>query len=569
MNIPSVEKEIHRHLSLCFLVVALLSSFLSEMSAQVAVMQRPNVLFILADDIGWNDIGIYSSVASPGKDTSKVIRTPNIDSLAQAGMRFTDAHTPMTLCAPNRFSFLTGSNPYRNGRTGGSWGLSSSSGFSAGTASTGSVGKHLTLGDVMKAAGYATTFLGKTHLGGTAYTNAGEEIHKIRWRKSRTNPFLEMDYARGIDDSICRHGFDYALTLEDGIQGPPYAWFLNGKFKPIDPLKPADNSSVKDWKRQKPHKAGKNGISEFAHKPFMGDVDYDSSQIGVRLAREAVNFIGRHQRANKSAGKQTPFFLYYSPEAIHWPHTPPIDFDGDPTTIDVPVKGVTPGPTSDMIYALDLQVGAILEKLKDEGILNNTLIIFTSDNGGLKPTVANFGEAEHDTTGVLRGQKATVYEGGHRVPFIARWGDGTAAGSKIAPGKVNHHLIAAHDWVATLYELTNQSIREGQAMDSVSLLPTLLGKHPAEKPIRDFMSMGFPGIRAGDYFLLCERKKSNKPIELYNLEQDISQTKNLISDPAQKDRIRELHALMLKHNNCDGRDMSEERSTPAFKVAAN
>lgn len=486
--------------------------------------------------------------------------------LASRGMMFTDAHTPMALCAPNRFSLLTGSNPYRNGRAGGSWGLSASSGFSAGTERTGKVGKHLTVGDVMQAAGYKTAYIGKTHLGATAFHQNGKPIHMMRGNRAKTeSPFYDMDFSRRIEDGVPEHGFDYALTLEDGIQGPPYAYFENGRFKPIDPSKAADNSSVKDWKKQKPHAVGNNGVSEFAHKPFVGDVDYDSSQVGITLTKKAVEFIDQHERSNEKRRGRTPFFLYYCPEAVHWPHTPPIDFDGDPTTIDQPVKGVTPGPTSDMIYELDLQVGAIIQKLKDEGILENTLVIFTSDNGGLAPKAVRFGDAEHDTTGVLRGHKATTYEGGHRVPFIAMWGDGTRDGSKIAPGTVNTQLIAAHDWVATLYELTGQDMDEGQAMDSVSLLPVLLGRQSISEPIRDFLQFGFGGIRVGDYFLLCDRKTA-RPTELYDLSKDLSQTTNLIGETTQQQRIKTMQAMSLKYDNRDSKDLSEPRSTPAFKV---
>ena len=530
--------------------------------AEAGDTERPNVVFIVADDIGWNDIAAYSSIASPGHDTSSVVRTPHIDEMARRGMMFTDAHTPMALCAPNRFSLLTGSNPYRNGRPGGSWGLSSSSGFTTGTDRTGKLGRHLTAGDVMQTAGYKTGFVGKTHLGASAFDLNGRELWKTRTKNKadKHDLFLNMDYSHKVEDSISEHGFDYAFTMEDGIQGPPYAYFENGLFQPIDPGKPADNSSVKDWRKQKGHVVGNNGDSGFAHGPFVGDVDFDSSQVGIRLADKAVEFI------DQASHEKQPFFLYYCSQAVHWPHTPPIDFDGDPTTIDQPVKGVTPGPTSDMIYELDLQVGAILQKLKDEGILGNTLVVFASDNGGLKPSVVKVGQAEHDTTGVLRGHKATFFEGGHRVPFIAMWGDGTSAGSKIAPGAVNHQLIAVHDWVATLYDLTNQNMDDGQAMDSVSLLPTLLGRRPLDQPIREFMEFGFGGIRVGDYFLLCDRNNPHQASELYDLSNDLAQETNLIDDPNHQERIKSMLTMSLEFNNRDRKDLSEPRSTPVFRA---
>lgn len=543
-----------------FRVSVMLLSMVAATGASFGA-ERPNVVFIVADDLGWNDVGVYSDYASPGADTSTVIRTPTIDWLAHNGMMFTDAHTPMALCAPNRFSLLTGSNPYRNGRPGGSWGLSASSGFSAGTDRTGEAGRHLTSGDIMRRAGYSTGYVGKTHLGGTAFDLEGNELWKARGKAHSKKLFRNMDFSRRIEDSMVEHGFDYAFTMEDGIQGPPYAYFRNGTFTPIDPRKKPDNTSIRQWKRQKGHRIGNNGESEFAHGPFVGDVDYDSSQVGITLAQEACEFIDRH------SGKDQPFFLYYNSQAVHWPHTPPLDFDGDAQSIDLPVKGETPGPTSDMIYEIDLQVKAIVDKLRDDGVLNETLIVLTSDNGGLKPSVADFGSAEHSTVGVLRGHKATFYEGGHRVPFIAMWGDGTAAGSRILPGTVNHQLIAAHDWIATLYDLTDQRMDAGQAMDSTTLLPALLGEHPIDEPVREFLSFGFPGIRVGDYFLLCERKQPNRPKELYNLAEDIEQQNNLIDAPDQQSRIASMLATMKRHNNCNARDLSEERSTVLFNAA--
>lgn len=431
----------------------------------------PNVVFILADDVGYADLGIEGGT----------VPTTNIDSLAVQGIRFTDAHSPAALCAPSRYSLLTGSYPYRNGRPGGSWDVNNSSAFSVNGDRT-KAGRHITVGEIMQNAGYKTAFFGKMHLGGDVFNKDGEVIRE----KNKLNT---MDFSRGVKDALNAHGFDYWLGLLSGIQHEPYAYFENGNYRPVDLRSPATNESTRLLKNGF-YRVSENGLSEIVEAgniPARGDINYDSSQAGIILTNGAVEFIDHHLKENEETGKDQPFLLYFSSQAIHVPHTPPFDFDGDPRTIDEQVSGKTGAVTSDMLYELDLQVGKILDKLKEEGILENTLIIFTSDNGALWPRVTHYGNPEHDNNGPLRDYKASIYEGGHRVPFIAKWGDGTEAGSVIKPGTISDQLIIGHDWVATLYELTQQDMQEDQAKDSASLLPILKGDQPENDPLHEFI----------------------------------------------------------------------------------
>ncbi|QQE12339.1 sulfatase-like hydrolase/transferase [Planctomycetota bacterium] len=520
-------------------------------TAATAGEGMPNVVFILADDIGYGDLGSYGSN----------LATPNIDKLASQGMMFTDCHSPDALSAPTRFSMMTGSNPYRNGRPGGSWNINNSSAFSANASHT-AAGKHLTVGDVMQSAGYKTAFFGKMHFGGDAYTTSDELVRD----QSQIN---EIDMSRKIDDSINEHGFDYSYGLQSGIQYAPYAFFENGKFAPIDPSKPADNSSVHLVPR-KTVVSGPNGDSQTAGpNPALADVDYNSSQVGIQLSDKAVGFIDNHLENDGDK----PFMMYYASQAIHVPHTPPIDFDGDPSTIDQPVKGATGGVTSDMILELDMQVGKLMDKLEDEGIAENTLVIFTSDNGGLDPykTSAAYGDVEHDSTGELRDWKSSVYEGGHRVPFIAKWGDGTDAGSIITPGSTSDQTIGGIDWVATMYDLTGQAVMADQAMDSATLLPELLGQN--DEVIHEmFMSFGGPGktgpdalnkkgkeaaVRLGDLVLLVTN--DGTAIELYDLGSDLKQEINLIDQAEYADEVAVMREFYLDHN-----EQTEARTTEAL-----
>lgn len=507
----------------------------------------PNVVFFLADDVGYGDVGAYGGV----------VPTPNIDRLARDGMRFTDAHSPAPLCAPSRFSLLTGSNPYRNGRPGGSWDINFSSGFSAGAAHL-EEGRHITVGEILQRAGYRTAFLGKGHLGGDVFDADGKVIRE----KDKLNT---MDFSRGIRDSLNEHGFDYSLLLPSGIQHEPYAFFENGRYWPIDPNSPPDNRSTV-LRRNGEYQVTDNGTCEIVEAekvPARCDVNYDSSQAGRILTEKGLQFIDDHLATNRREGRNRPFLLYFSSQAIHVPHTPPIDFDGDPEVLDRPVRGITGGRTSDVLYELDMQLGALVAKLRDEGLLENTIIFFTSDNGALWPNVVQYGDPRHDNNGPFRDYKASVYEGGHRVPFIVRWGDGTPAGSKVAPGSISDQLVIGHDWVATMYELTGQQMAEDQAMDSASLMPILTGKQKG--PLREFAihqsGYAYDGaIRDGSMVLLVD--KEDKATELYDLANDIAQERNLIADPKHSELVARLHAKFLRYNDHNDKTFDEPRTTP-------
>lgn len=516
-----------------------------------AASNAPNVVFILADDVGIGDIGIYG-----GK-----FPTPNIDKLAQQGMRFTDAHSPAALCAPSRFSLLTGSYPYRNGRPEGSWDINYSSGFSHNGNRT-KAGRHITVAEIMQKAGYKTAFFGKMHTGGTVYNEKGEVIRD----KAKINT---VDLSRGVDDALNEHGFDYWFGLLSGIQHEPYAYFENGRYHPVDIRKPANNSNTVLLKNGF-YRVGDNGLSEIveaAQIPARTDADYNSSQAGIIFTNGALNFIDRHLAENRKMDKDQPFLLYFASQAIHVPHTAPFDFDGDPTNIDVPVAGKTGAITSDVLYELDLQVGKILAKLEDAGIADNTLIFFTSDNGALWPQVTKYGNPAHDNNGPFRDYKASVYEGGHRVPFIVKWGNGTEAGSIVPPGTVSSQTISGLDWVATMYELTGQNMQEDQAKDCASLLPILTGKQPETEKLHDFILYqggAYVGaIREGNLVLLVNRNK--EATEFYDLTDDIGQKNNLILKNEYKPDIERLRKKFLTYNDYDNKT-DEPRTTKPFRV---
>jgi len=504
----------------------------------------PNVIFILADDIGYGDLGCYG-----GK-----IPTPNLDELAAGGIRFTDAHSPAALCAPSRFSMLTGSYPYRSYQAGGAWNTNSASIFSDPENHT-EAGRKITIGEVLQNAGYKTAFFGKSHLGGDIVDKDGNIIRDQK-------QISKMDISKGVHNSINEYGFDYSYSLPSGIQHEPFAFFENGNFAPFDSNKPADSTSTKLWLNGRYKMT--NGISEIVEhskKPGIGDVDYNSSQTGIMLVDKAIQFIDKHLAANKNQEQDLPFLVYYASQAIHVPHTPPNDFDGDDSELNEKVVGMTGGPTGDFVYELDMQVGKLLQKLEEEGLSENTIVFFTSDNGALWPNICDFGDPEHDNNGPFRGYKAGIYEGGHRVPFIINWP------GKIKEGTVSDEAVLAQDWVATMYEISEQNMQEDQAMDCTSLLPLITGAKSDETPVHPFIiyqaGYAYDGaIREGDWVLLVDRE--NTATELYNLESDLAQENNLIENPEHANLIQRLKEKFLKHNDHKNETL-EPRTTVAYK----
>jgi len=460
---------------------------------------RPNILVILTDDIGWGDFRCYNPQSK--------IPSPNLDRLAKEGMCFTNAHTPAALCAPTRYSMVTGNYPWRGRNASGTWGFN--------------VPCHLrfnqkTVAALLQTAGYRTAMFGKAGFGGFydlkdgKVRGHGEPLAPIRW------------------------GFDYSYLIPRGHQAPPRAFFENGVLVG-EPLKGATASY------------------------------WDFSRVGECLAEKAIAFLDRHLAQCKAEGRDSPFFMHFCTDGAHGPYVPGESLMG------TPLKGVTKMTDhTDMVYETDILLGKLMEALEKRDLLGNTLVVFTSDNGGL-PFEREFG---HDAVGGLRGRKSYIFEGGHRVPFVARWGDGTPHGWKVPPGTIRRQVIGAHDVVATALD------PEDQALDSVSLVPVLLGRQDDSQPVRrNLLVQSSPGRDAfddggfsnadvkmsaseearkkkgkqggrprgmahalieGDWKLVID--SADKPAALYDLDADLAEQTNLIDQPAQADRVKRMYA---------------------------
>jgi arylsulfatase A-like enzyme len=514
----------------------------------------PNVLLIMVDDMGQGDAQIYN----PGS----AIPMPNLTALAQAGIRFDNAHSATAACSPTRYSLLTGNYPYRGRRSSGVWKTLDPD--------TMIVPGQQTLGHTMQAANYRTAFIGKLHNGGAFWNEAGTDY---------TTVFTDVDFSRPFDRGPTQFGFDYSFLLPGGADRGPYSFFENDRLVRYDDsaqdFLPFGNAGdarahLLAVSNNQNYNGGKVGIAGRAMD------NYDSRKIGTILTSQALEFIDEHLADNRQQGAARPFFLYMATPEPHTPWTPPPVFNAaQPHDIDAgspgtPIANATPvSERTDIVFETDVILGTLLAKLDDEGILNDTLIIFTSDNGvNNQLTQAGYdgtgeriesgpGGAQHiNAQGVvdgvpLRGYKLQIYEGGHKAPMIMRWGDGTESGSVISPGRAVNQLIGSQDIMATLADIADVELAPNQANDSYSFWPILF--KPSWRRIRDHMivqgmssqSTGESGGRAlykfdeySNLWKLIVDSDWNDPLlniefaALYNLSLDPGESNNLINDPS-------------------------------------
>ncbi|MDB4644060.1 sulfatase-like hydrolase/transferase [bacterium] len=485
-------------------------AFLSFSSLAFPDEIRPNVVLIFADDLGYGDLGCYGATK---------LTTPNIDKLAAEGKRFTDAHSSSAVCTPSRYGLLTGEYPFRGANGKGLWGpapITSSLLIPTDT---------ITIADVFKNSGYDTAVFGKWHLG------FGEGANK--W---------EEPLRPGPQDL----GFDYYFGMPVVNSAPPYVYVENDRIvgsDPDDPIKYLGRDAKKDEITPitpiKPEESQRNrnffGGAKKAHALFN---DYE---VGTKLTEKATEWIkGR---------KEKPFFCYFATTNVHHPFTPAKRFQGTSES----------GVYGDFVHELDWIVGEVVKTLEEKGLTDNTLIIFTSDNGGM----FNLGgraaaELGHSINGNLLGSKFGIWEGGHRVPFIAKWP------GKIEAGSVSDQITISVDLLSTFAALTGQELENSK--DSINML-TALTANP-EEPLRTEMFItpskashmsyrkgkwmyipaksdgGFSGSKPGQHawggpavarlvhtpnsdIEDGKLKKDAPPAQLYDLESDPNQTKNL------------------------------------------
>ena len=406
-------------------MLLLLAGVLSAVEARtsLAAENTPNVVLIFVDDLGYGDIGCYGATK---------VQTPNIDRLAKEGRNFTDAHSASAVCTPSRYALLTGEYPLRANGGQGVWGpLPTTSGLIIDT-------NALTLGKAFKHKGYATACLGKWHLG----FKKGQNDWQVPLSPGPRD--VGFDYYFGVP--LVNSGSPYVYVENDTIVGydPSDPLVLGGKPVSPTPMFPAE-ASVKSPNRF--------GGARKAHEI------YDDEKTGTLLTEKAVKWI--------TDNKSNPFFLYFATPNIHHPFTPAPRFKGTSQC----------GLYGDFIHELDWMVGEVLTCLEDNGLSDNTLVIFTSDNGGMLNRAGRDAmQAGHKINGDLLGFKFGAWEGGHRVPFIAKWP------GKINAGTQSDQLICQVDLLATCMALTGQDVETLKDKDSINMLPALL--NDLDKPLR-------------------------------------------------------------------------------------
>ena len=496
--------------------LALLFSVVNALATPVVISKdkNPNVIIINVDDLGYGDIGAYGATH---------VKTPAIDKLAEEGRMFTDAHSASAVCSPSRYALITGEYPARIDLY---HPIFLRSTLVVDTAKT-------TIAKIMKSAGYSTAAIGKWHLG---FTNDSV-----------------MDWNEELKPGPLELGFDYYFGVPILNSHPPFVY--------------VENHHVVGLAADDPMVYGKHAETRWFPEKF--DLDaiggaraahalYDDRAVGTTLKEKAVDWIKGHKNA--------PFFLYLATTNIHHPFTPAPRFIGTSKA----------GRYGDFIHELDWIVAEVVKTLDEEGLADNTLLILTSDNGGmLNQGGQNAWSLGHKLNGDLLGFKFDAWEGGHRIPFIVRWP------SNIAPGSKSDELLCNSDLLATMAALVGFRLNDDDAIDSYNMLPALVGD--PKKPIRDCMvispsSRRHIAIRKGKWMYISAKggggftdskvgahafggpgafpftgeinsdiangkiKPDAPPAQLYNLEEDLYEKNNVYNEHPEV--VKELKSLL-------------------------
>jgi arylsulfatase A-like enzyme len=464
--------------------------------------ERPNIVLILSDDVGYGDLGCYGATR---------VRTPNLDRLAAQGVRFTDAHSSSATCTPSRYAIMTGEYPWRR----------KGIGILPGDAPLIVEPGRTTLPSMLQRAGYTTGCVGKWHLG------LGQG---------------QIDWNGEVQPGPLEIGFDYSYILPATGDRVPCVYVENHRVVGLDPRDPirvsyagplGDEPTGRDHPELLRMRASQghdqtivNGIGRIGYMSGGRSARWVDEDMGATLTRKALSFIERSQ--------VRPFFLYLASHDIHVPRVPGGWFRGTSQC----------GIRCDTIQQLDWMAGEVLATLDRLKLAQNTLVIFTSDNGPVLDDGYADGAVEeasgHQPVGRFRGGKYSIYEGGTRLPFLLRWP------ARVKPG-VSAALVGQIDLLSSCAALVEAQLPSEAAPDSFNVLPALLGQSPRGRQ-QMVEHSGRLALRDGKwkYIAPAAQRAGQEPAqpagELYDLAADAAETKNLIeADPG---RGREMAALL-------------------------
>lgn len=530
-----------------FLILFLLLSVL-PLQAEVA---RPNVIFMMADDMGMGDTSAYQDITG-NADTVQVY-TPNMERLARMGVRFTDAHTPSSRCSPTRYGLLTGRYPWRNRLK--HWVLFGSQGDPM-------IEKDRpTLATLFEEAGYGTAIVGKWHIG----------LRYCREDGSLASGWTDADITKPLFDSPMDHGFSFArYTSRSHATSAPR--LMPGGRKGNGPEQMGGPGHLHDRVSVSVSGNGRELVS-------TGENAYVLSELGGRHSDLSLAYLSSHLSGNPNAG--TPFFLYYPSPSNHSPYTPDTDINGKQSKgASKTVSGELMDLRHDFIHENDLILGRFLDFLEEnedsrypgKKLIDTTIVVFTSDNGAEKDTRA--------ATGPFRSNKGSIYEGGHRVPFLVSWGVGKIGdGNSETAGSTNDSVICLTDMFATFADVLGvplPDLRNGGkgAEDSFSVLEAWQGgtlknrfpffahdhKQAESDPAMSAIRVDSPRVNGevveGKWKLFFDatllRQGTPNPVELYDLSSDQEEENNRVNDPALKSLVAHLSEEARLHRNSGG-----------------
>ena len=465
--------------------------------------------------MGYGDVSCYNSQSK--------VDTPHIDALADLGVRFTDAHTSSAVCTPTRYSILTGRYNWR------SW-LKRS--VLSGVAPPLLESDRLTVPRMMQDVGYSTYCIGKWHLGLGWEVNEGESFSRedeLEKTLDRTEDYLRVDYHKPVTTGPNDFGFDYSYIIPASLDIPPYVYLENGKCTGI------------------PTEDNKLGVdNEYLMRRGL-------AVSGMKAENVLPNFTDKVEEVIRAQNKDKPFYIYFPLTAPHTPIVPTDEFKG---TTDIGLYG-------DFCSQIDSIVGRIVKAVKEQGLEEDTLIVFTSDNGSSPAAdLDGLREKGHLANGQWRGHKADLYEGGHRVPYIMKWPNGIPAGDDCK------QTICTTDLMATLADVTGTQLPKDAGEDSFNLMPMLNGdKHSSREATIHHSVEGAFAIRKGPWKFLesagsggwsyptsADLALMDSPkYQLYNLNDDPAEKNNLFE--TQPEKSEELLRLLYQYRD-EGRSVS-------------